>query len=83
MPTDVSLRASSSTFCFAQLVGALGDAQLEPLERLAEPPGHRVEGDRQRSDLVVRRHGCFAVEVARRDGLGGVRDRQDRAGDPS
>ena len=66
-----------------ELVGALGDAQLEPLERLAEPSGHRVEGDRQRSDLVVRRHGCFAVEVARRDSLGGVRDRQDRAGDPS
>ena len=66
-----------------ELVGALGDAQLEPLERLAEPPGHRVEGDRQRSDLVVRRHRCFAVEVARGDSLGGVRDRQDRAGNPS
>ena len=62
-------------------LGALGDAQLEALERLPETCGHRVERASEDADLVLRRDGCGAREIAGGDRRRRVRDREDRAGD--
>ena len=66
-----------------ELSGPLGDTELQALERLAQPPGHRVERDRELADLVVGRDGRLAVEVAGGHRLRGVRDREDRSRDPA
>ena len=66
----------------AQLLGAVGDALLEPLERLAQLGGHRVERRGEHAHLVLGRDRRLARQVAGGHGGRRLRDREDRLRDP-
>ena len=66
----------------AQLLGAVGDALLEPLQRLAQLGGHGVERRGEHADLVLGRDGRLARQVAGRHGGRRLGDREDRLRDP-
>ena len=69
MPTDVSLSASSSTFCFASSSVRSATRSSRPSSVSRSLPVIVLNATASAADLVVRRHGRLAVEVARRDGL--------------
>jgi hypothetical protein len=79
-PSVVSQRAELGIL-EAQLLRAVGDALLEPFQRLSELGGHGVEGRGEHADLVVRGDGRLAGEIACGDRGRRLRDGEDRLGD--
>ena len=83
MPTDVSLSASSSTFCFASSSVRSATRCSRPSRSRAACPVIVLNATGELADLVVRGHRRLAVEVAGGDGLGRLGDREDRPRDPA
>ena len=65
----------------AQLLGAVGDALLEPFQRLSQLGGHGVERRGEHADLVMRGDRRLAGEIAGGDRGRRLGDREDRLGD--
>ena len=83
MPTDVSLSASSSTFCLASSPVRSATRSSRPSSVSRSLPVMELNATASLPTSSLRRDGRLAVEVAGGNGLGGVRDREDRSRDPA